>query len=77
MPSHHKLEEEYMDADIVAAGTEDNRKGPLFRSAIGSTKKLGERSLSSTDVFRMNRSRASRSGAARGWALQCKNDRPL
>ena len=30
----------YLDAYIKAAGIEDDRKGPLFRSAIRKTKKL-------------------------------------
>jgi integrase/recombinase XerD len=34
MPCHHKLET-YLDGYILAAGTEGDRKGPLFRSAIG------------------------------------------
>jgi TRADD-N domain-containing protein len=40
MPCHHKLEE-YLDAYIKAAGVEGDRKEPLFRAAIGKTKKLG------------------------------------
>ena len=40
MPCHHKLEE-FLDAYIKAAGIADDRKGPLFRAAIGKTKKLG------------------------------------
>jgi Phage integrase, N-terminal SAM-like domain len=39
MPCHHKLEE-YLDAYIKAAGIADDRKDPLFRAAIGKTKKL-------------------------------------
>ena len=33
MPCHHKLEK-YLDAYIKAAGIAEDRKGPLFRSAI-------------------------------------------
>jgi hypothetical protein len=40
MPCHHKLEE-YLDAYMKAAGIADDRKGPLFRAAIGKTKELG------------------------------------
>src|ERR1035437_10141941 len=40
MPCHHKLEE-YLDAYIKAAGIGNDRKGPLFGSAIGKTQKLG------------------------------------
>src|SRR6202162_398040 len=36
MPCHHKLES-YLDEYIRAAGIEGDRKGPLFRSAIGKT----------------------------------------
>ena len=42
MPCHHKLEA-YLDAYIKAAGIADDRKGPLFRAAIGRTKKLCDR----------------------------------
>jgi hypothetical protein len=50
MPCHHKLEE-YLDAYIKAAGIIDDRKGPLFRSAIGKAKKLGPGAMSRTDVW--------------------------
>src|SRR6202158_4746548 len=49
MPCHHKLEQ-YLDAYIKAAGIDDDRKGPLFRAAIGKTKKLGQAGISRTDV---------------------------
>jgi len=39
MPCHHKLEE-YLDAYIKVAGLSQDRKGPLFRSAIGKTAQL-------------------------------------
>src|ERR1022692_194421 len=52
MPCHHKLEE-YLDAYIKAAGIADDRKGPLFRAAIGKTKKLGAGAMSRTDVWYM------------------------
>jgi integrase/recombinase XerD len=61
MPCHHKLEA-YLDAYIDAAGIEDDRKGPLFRAAIGKTKKLGEGAISRTDVWYMVRRRASDAG---------------
>jgi hypothetical protein len=38
MPCHHKLET-YLDAYIEAAGISEDRKGPLFRAALGKTKK--------------------------------------
>lgn len=58
MPCHHKLEA-YMDAYIAAAGIEDDRKGPIFRAAIGRTGVLSTRSLSRTDVWYMVRRRAA------------------
>jgi len=61
MPCHHKLEE-YLDAYIKAAGLTDDRKGPLFRAAIGKTKKLGPGAMSRTDVWYMVRRRASDAG---------------
>ena len=48
--------------DIKAAGIEDDRKGPLFRAAIGKTKKLGEGAISRTDVWYMVRRRAADAG---------------
>ena len=61
MPCHHKLED-YLDAYIKAAGIADDRKGPLFRPAIGKTKKLGLGALSRMDVWSMVRRRAADAG---------------
>jgi site-specific recombinase XerD len=61
MPCHHKLEE-YLDAYIKSAGVADDRKAPLFRSAIGKTKKLGAGGMSRTDVWYMVRRRAVDAG---------------
>src|SRR5271156_352839 len=61
MPCHHKLEE-YLDAYIKAAGVGEDRKGPLFRAAIGKTKKLGPGAMSRTDVWYMVRRRAANAG---------------
>ncbi|MGH9611139.1 MAG: tyrosine-type recombinase/integrase [Bryobacteraceae bacterium] len=58
MPCHHKLEA-YLDAYIAAAGIANDRKGPLFRSAIRKTKQLSNRPLSRTDVWYMIRRRAA------------------
>jgi integrase/recombinase XerD len=58
MPCHHKLES-YLDAYIEAADMMDDRKGPLFRSAIGKTRLLSNRPLLRVDVWRMVRRRAS------------------
>jgi integrase/recombinase XerD len=61
MPCHHNLES-YLDEYIEAAGIATDRKGPLFRSAIGKTKKLGPGAVSRTDVWYMIRRRASDAG---------------
>ncbi len=58
MPCHHKLEN-YLDAYIEAAGISEDRKGPLFRAAIGKTKQLSKRPMSRTDVWYMIRRRAA------------------
>jgi site-specific recombinase XerD len=68
MPCHHKLEA-YMDAYIRAAVIEDDRKGPLFRAAIGRTGQLSIRPLSRTDIWYMIRRRAA--GAQIATAIGC------
>ena len=49
MDCHHKLEQ-YLDKYIAAAGIAEDKKGPLFRAAIGRTGKLSERSMSRVDA---------------------------
>jgi integrase/recombinase XerD len=61
VPCHHKLEE-YLDAYIEAAGLRGDRKEPLFRAAIGKTKKLGPGGMSRTDVWHMVRRRTADAG---------------
>ena len=61
MGCHHKLEE-YLDAYIAAAGIADDRKGPLFRAAIGRTGKLSDRPMSRVDAWYMVRRRAKDAG---------------
>jgi len=61
MPCHHKLEA-YLDAYIEAAGIADDRKAPLFRAAIGKTRRLGQGPMSRIDVWYMVRRRASAAG---------------
>jgi site-specific recombinase XerD len=61
MPCHHKLEQ-YLDAYINAAGIAANRKGPLFRSAIGKTAQLSNRPMLRGDVWSMVRRRAADAG---------------
>jgi integrase/recombinase XerD len=61
MPCHHKLEE-YLDAYLHAADIGDDRKGPLFRAAIGKKKKLGQGAMSRTDVWYIVRRRSADAG---------------
>jgi len=61
MPCHHKLEA-YLDAYIEAAGIGTDRKGSLFRAALGKTGQLSEKPLSRTDVWYMIRRRAADAG---------------
>jgi len=61
IPCHHKLEE-YLDAYLHAADIEGDRKKPLFRAAIGKTKKLGQGAMSRTDVWYMVRRRVADAG---------------
>jgi integrase/recombinase XerD len=63
MPCHHKLED-FLDGYIKAAGIADDRKGPLFRSAIGKTGPLTGKPMLRGDVWRMVRRRASDAGIA-------------
>ncbi len=58
MPCHQKLEA-YLDAYIEAAGIGGDRKGPLFRAAIGRTGQLSERAMGRTDIWYMIQRRAS------------------
>ena len=61
MPAHHKLEA-YIDEYIQQAGFAGDKKGFLFRTAIGKTKTLSERPLNQVDVYRMIRRRAKEAG---------------
>lgn len=61
MGCHHKLEE-YLDAYIAAGGIADDKKGPLFRAAIGRTGKLSARPMSRVDAWYMVRRRAADAG---------------
>jgi len=61
MPCHHKLEG-YLDAYIEGAGIAADRKGPLFRSAIGKTGVLTGKPMSRVDVWYMIRRRAADAG---------------
>jgi len=68
MPCHHKLEY-YLNAYIDAADIAGERKGPLFRAAIGKTKKLRTGRMSRVDVWYMVRRRAA--DADLGTAIGC------
>jgi site-specific recombinase XerD len=61
MPCHHKLEH-YLDAYIHPAGIAYDRKGPLFRAAIGKTQTLSNRPMSRVDAWYMVRRRAKDAG---------------
>ena len=61
MPCHHRLEQ-YLDAYMIAAGITEERKEPLFRAALGKTRKLSNRPLSRNDVWHMVRRRAADAG---------------
>jgi integrase len=51
-----------LDAYIKAAGIAEDRKGPLFRSAIGKTGALAAKPMLREDVWRMTRRRAADGG---------------
>jgi len=63
MPCHHNLEA-YLDEYVEAAQIARERKGPLFRAAIGKTGKLAAKPLSRTDIWYMVRRRAADAGIA-------------
>ena len=61
MPAHHKAEE-YVDVYIEAAGLKDQKRLPLFRTAIGKTKRLGDRRMSRYAALKMVQRRAKKAG---------------
>jgi integrase/recombinase XerD len=61
VPVHHTAEE-YLDAYIAAGGISDDRKGPLFRSAVGKANGLGTNRMGRTDALRMIKRRARACG---------------
>jgi integrase/recombinase XerD len=58
MPAHHNLEA-YLDAYIKAAGTGEDGKSPLFRSAAGRTDMLTDKPMNRVDAWRMVQRRAA------------------
>jgi site-specific recombinase XerD len=61
VPAHHNAEA-YLDAYIAAAGIAEDRKGPLFRTTLGKTRKLTDQAMSRSDVLRMIKRRAGEAG---------------
>ena len=61
VPAHHKLEE-YLDAYLDAAGLWDDKRGPLFRTALGTAKRLTANRLTRRDVYKMVKRRARDAG---------------
>jgi site-specific recombinase XerD len=61
MPVHHTLEE-YLDAYIKAAGIAEDKKGPLFRTALKRTGVLSDRPLPRANAFHMVQRRAKEAG---------------
>ena len=61
MPAHHNLDA-YLEQYITAAGIGGERKGPLFRTLEGKTRKLTVNPMSQADVYRMIRRRARKAG---------------
>ena len=61
MPCHPLLVE-YLDTYMEAAGIEEEKKGPLFRSAAGRSQKLTVEPLDRVAVWRMIRRRAKDAG---------------
>jgi site-specific recombinase XerD len=57
MPVHHTLEE-YLDSYIRAAGIGEDKKAPLFRSAVGRTGQLTKLPLARANAFHMVQRRA-------------------
>ncbi len=61
MGCHHKLEQ-FIDEYVAAAGIAADKKGPLFRAAIGRTGKLSDKPMSRVDAWYMVRRRAKDTG---------------
>jgi len=61
MPAHHKAEE-YVDAYIEDAGLKDRKNEPLFRSAVGRTKRLSDRRMTRHAALKMIQRRSKKAG---------------
>jgi site-specific recombinase XerD len=61
MPAHHKAEE-YVDAYLEAAKLRERKKEPIFRSALGRTKRLSTARMTRHAALKMIQRRAKRAG---------------
>lgn len=61
VPAHHNAEA-YLDAYLKAAGIGEERKSPLFRSAVGRTRVLTPRALRRNNALDMVKRRALEAG---------------
>jgi len=61
MPAHHKLEA-FIDEYLAAAGIREDGKIPLFRSAVGKTGVLTDKTMNRVDAYRMVRRRTADAG---------------
>ncbi len=61
MPAHHKAEE-FVDAYIEAAGLKAQRKQPIFRSALGKSKRLSSKRMTRYAALKMVQRRARKAG---------------
>ena len=61
VPAHHNAEA-YLDEYIAAAGIAEDRKGPLFRSAVGKSGMLSGERMTRTDVLRRVKFWGARAG---------------
>jgi len=61
MPANHNLDH-YLEEYVAAAAIAEERKGPLFRTAEGRSRKLSNRPMLQQDVHRMIRRRARAAG---------------
>jgi integrase len=61
VPAHHSAEA-YLNAYLEASGIGQDKKTPLFRTAIGRTNALSPTAMSRTDAFRMIKRRAKAAG---------------
>lgn len=63
VPAHHNAEA-YLDAYLEVAGIATDKKGALFRSTVGKTRRLTADAMHRVDVFRMIKRRAKAAGVS-------------